>query len=524
MFLRKLDAWDAWLAGLSFLLAFALYIRTLTPGLLPGDSGEFQTLAYLLGHTHPTGYPVYLVLAKLVTFLPVKDVAYRVNLFSTIMAALTVAGVYLSGRLLVEHRFAAFTGAMAVAVSPTFWSQAVIAEVYAPGAAFLVFVLLALLWWDRTGNPSALFLAGLLGGLSLGVHISVVLLAPAVLLYLMLDERRGGRMWRYALAGGVTGGLLTVLTFWLIDLRGLPVNYFKVVVEPSYSAWGLDAGSMGGTLERLFFGWSARQFQSFMFSDVSAVMPEQARAYWQNLPRELGWLLIGLALIGSIRLLVSRARLGMLLLIGLAVQFVCVFNYSIWDVYVFYIPSYIFLALLSVAGIGLVIDTGLSALHAFAPRAPSRWLNLFIQTITAFVVFGFSIWPVFQLHKAAVVKGEVVFTFEEYPKYESTLLDTARAATRALPPNAIVFTDWGRLWPYTYAAYIVEGRDDLLFIETNPADDQGGVAETLLAYIYVKSAHHPIFFSRRVTFMLAAGYKFVPQRYGSLRLYQILEQ
>ena len=53
--------------------AFFLYLRTLAPVLLPGDSGEFQALARLLGNTHPTGYPIYLLLAHPFTWLPVES-------------------------------------------------------------------------------------------------------------------------------------------------------------------------------------------------------------------------------------------------------------------------------------------------------------------------------------------------------------------------------------------------------------------------------------------------------------------
>ena len=73
-----------------FIASFVLYIRTLAPSLLFGDSAEFQTIAYTLGMGHPTGYPIYILLAKLFTIIPVGDVAYRVNLFSAFCAALTV--------------------------------------------------------------------------------------------------------------------------------------------------------------------------------------------------------------------------------------------------------------------------------------------------------------------------------------------------------------------------------------------------------------------------------------------------
>src|SRR3982750_140617 len=78
-----------WLDGALALLlgsaSLALYVRTLAPFVLGSDSGEFQVLAYQLGIAHTPGYPIYLLLAKLLTLLPIRDIAYRVNLFSAVM-------------------------------------------------------------------------------------------------------------------------------------------------------------------------------------------------------------------------------------------------------------------------------------------------------------------------------------------------------------------------------------------------------------------------------------------------------
>ena len=76
-----IDTKDGFIAFGMAVFSLILYIRTLVPGLLPGDSGEFQTLAYSVDHAHTTGYEVYILLAKLFTLIvPVNDVAYRVNL------------------------------------------------------------------------------------------------------------------------------------------------------------------------------------------------------------------------------------------------------------------------------------------------------------------------------------------------------------------------------------------------------------------------------------------------------------
>src|SRR3954453_6288719 len=108
---------DALLALLLGSVSLTLYVRTLAPFVLGSDSGEFQVLAHQLGIAHTPGYPIYLALAKLFTLLPIRDIAYRVNLFSAVMAATTVAGMYLAARLLARARLAAALAALALAVS-----------------------------------------------------------------------------------------------------------------------------------------------------------------------------------------------------------------------------------------------------------------------------------------------------------------------------------------------------------------------------------------------------------------------
>ena len=47
----------------------------------------FQAQAYMLGVTHLTGYPTYLLLAHLFTYLPFGDPAFRVRLASAVFGA-----------------------------------------------------------------------------------------------------------------------------------------------------------------------------------------------------------------------------------------------------------------------------------------------------------------------------------------------------------------------------------------------------------------------------------------------------
>ncbi len=82
---------DILLAGLIGSLALALYVRTLAPSLLWGDSAEFQTLSYTLGVTHPTGYATQIIFGRIFTLIPINNIAWRVNLMSAFFGALAVA-------------------------------------------------------------------------------------------------------------------------------------------------------------------------------------------------------------------------------------------------------------------------------------------------------------------------------------------------------------------------------------------------------------------------------------------------
>ena len=92
----RLDSRSKPWAGISlFLLTFLVYLRTLAPGVYGFDSAELATGVFTQGIVHPPGYPLYLLIGKLFTFLPVRDVAYRLNLMSAFFAALTVLLLYL---------------------------------------------------------------------------------------------------------------------------------------------------------------------------------------------------------------------------------------------------------------------------------------------------------------------------------------------------------------------------------------------------------------------------------------------
>ncbi|MEW5941867.1 MAG: DUF2723 domain-containing protein, partial [Chloroflexota bacterium] len=229
---KPIDKLDFAIAAFVWALAFALYVRTLAPSLLWGDTAEFQTLSYTLGMTHPSGYMTHIMIGKLFTLIPIGNIAWRVNLMSAFFASLAVAEVYLIVRLLNGWRAAAISGAILLATLEGFWWRALIAESYAPAAGMIASIWALVLSWDRSGRWQYLFLAGALGGLSVGIHSAVVMTGASVLIYLALRARTKSA-WFGAAAGALVGLALTLAAFLYLDYNDPPSGIYNTVYRPN---------------------------------------------------------------------------------------------------------------------------------------------------------------------------------------------------------------------------------------------------------------------------------------------------
>lgn len=483
-----------------FITALALYLRTLAPSLLYGDSAEFQTIAYTLGLGHPTGYPVYVLFAKLFTFLPIGEIAWRVNFFSAFCAALTVTIIFLIDCQLGAASIPALFGALTLAVAPLFWKQAAIAEVYAPGAAFLALVFYAVLRWRETKASRWLFLAGLLGGLSLGIHATVALSGLAILLYLALSTRQRAN-WLHAILGALTGSILSLAAFILLDTLDAPAGYFNTVVRPSLSVWSLTPADFDSTFEHLSFLLFPPQFKGQFFNVPSV----EIIARLKDFAAQASWYL-DLAFLGFVALLIprketpSRWREAVLLMLAFATFLTFAVTYNVYDFYVFYIPALLVLAV----SIGLGANAIVKA-FALIPKLPR-----FVPTVLAVLILvaglylfrnvvvsswkerippGLEDWEVPYFTSPAEVRGEVEQLAEK------------------LEDNAIVFTDWDHAYRLYYVTHVIQGRTRLDFHETFPQEGVSQLAESALGYIEANlSAGRPIYFSERPS-QLAARFK-----------------
>lgn len=218
-------------ASIAFLFGLVLYAMTMAPTVSFWDCGEFIACSYRLAVPHPPGSPLYLLVGRFFTLIPeflIDNVAKRVNLISVLSSAFTVLFLYLSIVHLIREYLksnegytrylpylGALVGSLTFAVTPSFWFNAVEAEVYAPSALFTsLSVWLILHWSERSeeiGNEKYILLIAYLTGLAIGVHLLNVLTLPMV--FMIIYYRRFELNPTTFTGLVIVGGLLTALVY-----------------------------------------------------------------------------------------------------------------------------------------------------------------------------------------------------------------------------------------------------------------------------------------------------------------------
>lgn len=425
---------DLILGAFAFLLSLVLYLQTLAPSVaaLFDDSLEFPLVVHRLAIAHPTGYPLYILLGKLFTLGPWQNVAWAVNLLSAVAGAVTVALVYLLARRLSRRRLPALVAAGSLSVSPVFWSQAVVAEVYTLNTVFVAGLLWLALRWSRRpllpvhpfcllqvqpAEKGPLFLPGeglwlrlspgfrrlahrihrsyrrllprvpprrrlrphlrlyalaALLGLALAHHRTILLLVPALGVFLLLVEPRA--LGRAALLGPEYPNRPRWLQIIGRPAVLLATSLFAPLLLYLYLPLRGHVGSLDGTYQNTWSGfwrWVLASDYGAFFGQNPLARDLTAADYGELFWQQFGPVGLALALLGIFSLLRRHDvhRDGgprALALTGLAFSTYVAFAaiYRVPDVEVFFLPAFLLVAVWLAAGLDYAADL-------LRPRGPS---------------------------------------------------------------------------------------------------------------------------------------------------------
>ena len=152
------------------LFVFVIYFLTLYPSVPGGDSGELIAAAKVMGIAHPPGYPLFTILGKVFTWLPVGNVAWRVNLMSAVFDAGAAVLLFLSVVRWTASIPSALLAGGLFAFSPFVWSYAVRAEVFSMNNFFAAALLFCAVSYHQLKEKRYVYWGAALFGLGMGNH------------------------------------------------------------------------------------------------------------------------------------------------------------------------------------------------------------------------------------------------------------------------------------------------------------------------------------------------------------------
>ena len=347
--------------------AFVVYLLTLSRGVLGGDAGELQFVPPILGLTHPTGYPLQVLLHYAWSFLPIGTVAYRLNLLDALIAATTGGLVVWLAREAGAGRIASALAGLSLAFGELWWSQAVRGDKYTLNGLFLALVLLLFLRWRAAPSSGRLMTLAFVFGLSLTHHRSMFLVVPALAAGLLLSGWRPLplRALLLPLLLGVAPLVLYLYVPWA-GARGLPPGSWPVDTPAAFAEFLLDRGYTSQIRPDAAFGGR---------------LVEEARV----LLRSFGPLGAALGIVGVVASLVRDWRLGTVLLLAflpqaiLGASYLLESNYQLPRHWVFFLPGFLIWSV----WLALGLDAALSWLNC---RLPHRRSVLVAGTVAVVLV------------------------------------------------------------------------------------------------------------------------------------------
>ena len=437
---------------LSFILPFALYMLTLAPSVTFFDSGEFVAATASLGSAHSPGYPLFLMYAKPFTWIPLGNIAFRINVATAFSSSLACMMVYILTTLLLKdetllfdqrfNRAAVKCAGLAAAISFGFtsrlWLQSNHDKPY-PLLAFIAAIIFYLLlqWQEqyRDGNeqPSFIYVCTFLAGLSMGVHQTIVLLLPAWFLMIVLTDRRMfTRVKELVLATAFA--LLGFSVHLYLPLRALGNPLLN---------WGDPK-----TVDQFLWHFLRKGYPSTPPERDLALLWAQIRAF--NVPREYTWLGAALVLLGLAYLWRKNRSVLVAYLVSVAVFLLVIAGYFntagdlIFLTEEFFTPLYLLSAVL--------VGIGLFSLLAYAIRTARLPERIGAPVYMVVGVMYFSL--------PAALCAVNYFENDQHNNYIA--FDYASNSLRSLPQNGIMFT-WGDsgAFPLWYLQGVERMREDV---------------------------------------------------------------
>jgi hypothetical protein len=434
--------------SIAFTAVMIVFLYTVMPGPAFMDTGEFQTVTYVLGVAHPTGYPLYTIVGKLFgTLVPVGSWAYRMNLMSALSVAIAAALLTVLALRYRVSPLVAVIAALGFAFSLNTWKAADHADPYT-----LTVLIAASLWlmavkWAETGERRWLWTMALTSGVGLGSAGVLSMELPALILYVVLVQPRRFFRPTTMIVAGLLGVLGLVAIYLYLPIRASmhpPLNYGN-----TYSWRGFQFVALGGQVGGI----------------INYLTLEGVRIFLRRLPQVFDWYgewltPVGRALVGSVSIIglgalaVRDWRLAVCIVMGLVFPIYPTLTMPINDTTHYVLISNWWLFFSAAVGIEVLVMNPLRSLSYGSFR---QSFSLIAGAVLLWLPIGLvqANWSGADMHGY----------------HDADIL--ARDVFSMVKPHAVVFSWWGPSAALWYGKYVEGLRPDVDIYDDSRVDDLG---------------------------------------------------
>ncbi len=461
----------AWLIT-AFLVPFILYLWSLDSDIGFWDTGEMNTVPYILGLAHPTGYPTEILIGWLFSHtVVIYDPAFRLSLLNAIEIALSSMLVYLFARLEQSSKAVALFAALAFASTPVVWSIASHTDVMSLTVLFVSATFLLVRCWQRTRIDGFLYAAAFSGGLASGTHGAGIFYLACPLIAIMVCRRKPAlKVAAFASAlllvtCGAVYSYMPLRASVVVDQRLDPTMSLGFGPGMPFWDWG-DPRSLSKFTRVVMGEYAGAPRTASSAIQLKQVWPD-VRYAWNALANGMGLFYLVLVL-GLCTFLCLRDWRMALLLIGPTITvtpFIASFAAESSPGRYYILPIW---------GLWVAAALALSRADVYvASRRPLR--NLMILSAIALVAF-------------AIISNRQLFA----QRQDTLARNYVRNVLNATPNGAILIAPWTYATPIAYGAYVsnVVGRRILVAVNIN--DVTADILRWLPTYsVYAISEHSP---------------------------------
>jgi len=427
------------------LVDFIVYFLTLAPTVQFIDSGELAVVCRSLGIAHPTGYPLYTLLGRLFSLLPLKDIIFRVSFMSLLFICVTnivlffillAIGQNLSkrrGELSTIGIWSAFLATLIFSFTPTLWSCATSNEVYSLNVLFYTLIIFLVLLWTNSRKESVgeriFFLLIFVYALSFGNHMSTILLLPAIFFILISTYRKALFTFKR-----------TILILSLLFL-GLSIYVFLPIrsLQDPIMDWGNPES--WSTFKRHVTGW---QYQVWMFAQSAQELSSNFQNFIRLFFHQFPLYLLPLSFLGVWRLFVHDRKIFTFLLILFLANILYGINYAIPDIDPYFLGSFVVNA--------IFIGVGLNFLFQIIRNSGIK------KRVSYVIIIFFILLPLILLKKNY---------FEADRSRDYLACDFASNIMSSVKKDAILLTNvWDHYSPWLYLRFVELKRPDVGYLDT----------------------------------------------------------